>query len=121
VKVFCCTLIHCFSTVNILTQGIQGLGPIGKERDQRSGFRVETKVDDQRLISMREVTRSDTIKHKGKCVCQWIEVDQLGAGCFSRSAKVTLATAFILDRHEFNSVSLLTLKTVDVRKINRSR
>lgn len=61
VKVFCCTLIHEASTVNILTQGgIQGLRPIGNAEDQRSGFKVETKVEDQRLIW------SEAIKHKGK-------------------------------------------------------
>jgi len=63
--------------------GIQGLGPIGKG-DQRSGFSVGTKVEDPRLIS--RVTRSD-IEHKGKTVCQLIEVDQLGVGCCSRSDK----------------------------------
>lgn len=35
-KVFCCTLIHCFSTVNIFDQGgIQGAGPIGKDTGVR--------------------------------------------------------------------------------------
>jgi hypothetical protein len=31
VKVFCCTLTHCFSTVNIFNQGEDIPGPIGGE------------------------------------------------------------------------------------------